>query len=406
MASLYSYTARSVDGRFVAGTLNAENQDQALAHLRTRSLFVTSLAGADRAGALIPRLLANVPVGATARMTFVRSLATLVRAGVPLRRALDIVIANCTDGRLREALSSVACDVDSGVSLSAAFEKRPGEFSVLFISMVRAGELAGAVDDVLERAAAFMERESAMQKRLRSALAYPAIVTLSAIGLVLFLVSNTIPAFAQIFAQMHVTLPLTTKMLLLIGSGLESPFTYVVAGCLVAALFVGSTIIRKNAAMASVAHDFVLAVPVFGTIVRKSTLARFARTLGTLLRAGVPLLAALNASREVVTNASYTTMIARVSDALAEGSTVAAALRRTGLYDDLVLALVRVGEETGCLDEMLIRVAEHYEVDVETLIDSLAGMLEPAIIIVLGVVVGTIVGSILIPLYSMIGSIK
>jgi type IV pilus assembly protein PilC len=346
------------------------------------------------------------PVSRTARMTFVRSLATLVRAGVPLRRALEIVTAGCRDSRLREALQSVASDIDSGVALSAAFEKRPSEFSVLFIAMIRAGELAGAVDDVLDRVATFMEYENAARKRLQSALAYPAVVTLAAIGLVLFLVSNTVPAFSQLFAQMHVDLPFTTRVLLAVGAALQSPLSYLALPAAAAGIAFGWSGARRSSVALAVIDRAVLMVPVFGAIVRMSLLARFARTLGTLLRSGVPLLSALHASREVVTNASYALRITKIADDLAQGATISDAFGAAHMYDNLVLALVRVGEETGALDDMLIRVAEYYEVDVETTISSLAGILEPIIIVVLGAIVGTIVGSILIPLYSMIGSIK
>lgn len=406
MALLYSYTARSIEGRFVAGTLNAETREQALAHLRTRALFVTSLAEPDRAGGVLARVLSARPVSRTARVTFVRSLATLVRAGVPLRRALEIVIANCRDARLREALNSVASDVDSGIPLSNAFEKRPAEFPVVFVAMVRAGELGGAVDDVLERIATLMEYETALGKRLRAALAYPAIVTLAAIGLVLFLISNTIPAFANLFAQMHVTLPLTTRALLAVGGALQSPAVYIAFGCGCVALIAAVSASRKSSVVGALAGTLIETVPLVGTIVRKNVLARFSRTLGMLLRTGVPLLGALDASRYVMSNARYSGAIERMSASLSAGSTVDQALTSTGLFNDLVLALVRVGEETGCLDEMLIRIAEYYEVDVETLTTSLAGMVEPLVIVVLGAIVGTIVGSILIPLYSMIGSIK
>jgi type IV pilus assembly protein PilC len=229
---------------------------------------------------------------------------------------------------------------------------------------------------------------------------------MAAIGLVLFLVSNTVPAFAALFVQMHVTLPFTTRVLLAAGSALQSPVAYVAAGAVVTLAIAAWSIAKRSTGASYIVDRTSLIVPVFGNIVRKSILGRFARTLGTLLRAGVPLLAALDASQEVVTNASYASAVIDIKDDLAQGATMTAALERAGLYDDIGLALIRVGEETGALDRMLIRIAEYYEVDVESAIASLSGILEPVIIVVLGAVVGTIVGSILIPLYSMIGSIK
>lgn len=401
----FNYTARSAQGKFVAGVLRADNREQALAHLRTRALFVTSIAAPDSVGGILSSLLTVMPIGSSARTTFVRSLATLTRAGVPLRRALDIVTRNCRDWRLKEALESLSSDIDSGLALSAAMEKRPREFTKLFIALTRAGELSGTLEHVLERTATLLERDAATRKRLWSALAYPAVVTCAAIGLVLFLVSSTIPAFADLFAQMHVALPPTTRALIVLGTSLREPSTYVAAIGVLGAGCAGSIVARRTAA-SSLLDRLTLRIPLIGALIRTSILGRFSRTLGTLLRSGVPLLAALDVSVDVLGNAQYAQRIGRVASDLREGAPVAESMERADVYDDLALALVRVGEETGALDEMLLRVAERYELDVETAVAAIAGIVEPCIIVFLGAIVGTIVGSILIPLYSMIGSIK
>jgi type IV pilus assembly protein PilC len=405
MTVVFAYTARSAEGRFVAGSFAATSREAALAHLRARALFVTSIAREGSPSGAIGTLLAGTPISERARVGFVRSFATLIGAGVPIRRALEVVVANCHAPRLQEALHGVAGDVESGSALSSALARRPREFSPLFVAMVRAGELGGTLDTVLERLAALLERHAATRKRLQSALTYPLIVTLAAIGLILFLVSSTVPAFAALFAQMHVSLPWSTRLLITAGVALRSPFTWagLIAGTAVLAILVHGG--RRIERVALRLDTLALAVPLIGPVVRKAAVARFARTLGTLLRSGVSLLPALDAARDVAGNAVYAAALGELASALREGIAIADALDRTGLFDALFLQLVRVGEETGALDATLLRIAEYYELDVETALATLASVVEPVLILALGGVVGFIVASILIPLYATIGRI-
>lgn len=405
MASLFAYTARSVEGRFVAGSFEAPTREAALAHLRARTLFVTSIAHERSAQGLLGTLLAGGPISQRARVGFVRSFATMIGAGVPIRRALDVVVTTCRDTRLREALHAVSSEVESGSELSAALARRPREFSPLFIAMIRAGETGGTLETVLERLATLLERHAAARKRLQAALAYPCIVALAAIGLVLFLVSSTVPAFAALFAQMHVNLPWTTRALIAVGTALRNPPAWML-GAFVS--FAGATILRAARRVDRVAvrmDALALRVPLAGTILRKAAAARFARTLGALLRSGVPLLSALDAARDVAGNAVYAAAFGALGTALREGVPVADALERTALFDGLFLQLTRVGEETGTLDATLIRIAEYYDVEVETALATLGSVVEPLLIVVLGAIVGFIVASILIPLYATIGRI-
>ena len=402
MAILFAYTARNAEGRFVTGSFEAESSDDALAHLRMRALFVTSISSA----ASIPgTLIAAWPVSSAARVAFFRSFAVLIHAGVPIRRALDVIVSNTRDARLRESLQAVTSEIESGGQLSAAMAKRPGEFPRLFTAMVRAGEIGGALDQVLERLAALLERQDALRKRARSAMVYPLVVAVAAIALVLFLVESTLPAFAAMFAQLHVQLPWSTRALIAGGRMLRHPGFWLIAG---AGLCAGGVLIRALRAIegsALVLDRAVLALPAVGAIVRKATVARFARTLGTLLRCGVPLLTALEAARDVIDSALYSSCARELGAALREGTSVADALERSALFDALALQLVRVGEETGALDTMLLRVAEYCELDVETAVAALGSVVEPTLIVILGAVVGLIVASILIPLYQMVGSI-
>lgn len=405
MSAMYYYTARNAEGSFVRGAVQAATHESALSNLRTRALFVTSLvaAGTPRA------VLAAIPIGPVSHnslVAFFRSFATLVAAGVPMLRSLQVTTEQCGNPRLREALHAILSDIESGTSLSESIGRRPREFPKLFVAMIRAGEVGGVLDEVLERLATFLERDRATRKRLASALTYPAIVSLTAALLITFLLSSIVPMFASLFNQMHVELPATTAFLLALGNAFQNiPFWLSVLATLFAGAFGLATLLRTRPGR--LFWDArKLGIPIFGVLMRKSALARLARMLGSLLESGVGLLLALEVVADVVGNAAYERSIKRVRQALREGDPLADPLEAGGLYDPLMIQMVRIGEETGSLDAMLLRVAEYYEVDVETALSTLSSTLEPVLIVGLGAIVGFIVFSIFIPLYTLIGSIK
>jgi type IV pilus assembly protein PilC len=406
MSSLYYYTARDVSGAFVRGSIEAGTPSAALANLRTRALYVTSLENGASARGTIAAALHIGGVSQKSLVTFFRSFSTLVRAGVPMRRSLDVTIAECSDSRVREALQSVVCDIENGLALSDAMARHPKEFPRLYVAMVRAGELGGVLDDVLERIASVLERDRATRKRVSAALTYPVIVACAAIGLILFLLTTIVPMFRSMYDQLHVPLPATTSALISLGLALQSPATWALAAA--AALSLVLIIVRVRASeRGNLALESLLAaLPVAGAVLKKSTMARFARMLGTLLRSGVGLVAALEVVTDVVTSARFRQSIADLRQALREGALVSDPLARSGLYEPMFIQMLRVGEETGSLDSMLLRVADYYDLDVETMLSALGSMLEPAMILLLGGAVGFIVAAIFIPLYTLIGNIK
>jgi type IV pilus assembly protein PilC len=403
---LFYYSARASDGAALSGALEAASRDQAVGHLRMRSLYVTSLEQAISARGVLASLGARVLRNDRSRAVFFRSFATLIGAGVSVRRSLETVIAQCRDARFAETLRSVAADVEAGAALSVAMERHPMDFSHIAIAMTRAGETAGALDAALLGIAGLEERSRAMRQRLSAALAYPGIVTVAAVALVLFLVGSTMPAFAAMFAQLHVELPPGTRALIALGELLHRPPTWVVLAASVGAIVSAyRTIDRSEGALAEAFHRGQLALPILGAIQAKSAVARFSRTLGTLLRAGVDVISAIDAARDVVGNPAYRHGLKYLTAALRRGDTLLQPLDACGLFDGTFLQLVRAGEESGTLDAMLLRLAEFYELDVETALTTLGSVIEPVLICVLGAAVGSIVASIIIPLYSMIGSI-
>lgn len=405
-AALFRYTARSADGALVRGTMEASDPTAVLAALRTRALFVTAV---ERESAVARTVGRSLRVGAPrhkALLGFFRSFSTLIRAGVAMRRALEVAIERADDGALCEALRSILADIEHGSSLSEAMARRPRVFRPLPVAMVRAGEAGGILDDVLERLASFLERDADLRKKLRSALAYPAVVLGSATVLVVFLIARIVPMFAQMFDAFHVEPPVTTKALLALGAALSRPETWL-AGAAAALLALTALVaVLRTRGGALAADRLRLRVPVFGPLVAKAITARIARMLAALLRSGTDLVGAIEVVRPVAGSPAFALALERVDAALRAGEALTPPLEASGLFDPLAVALVRVGEETGLVDEMLVKVAAYFETDVEAAIATLGAIVEPALIGVLGVVVGFIVFSVFIPLYSLIGSVS
>jgi len=400
----YRYTARTSAGAIVRGRITSHDIDAALAGLRQRALFVTAVEPERGHGTsmTLPRFGNG---GGRARVAFFRSFATLVRAGVPLRRGLDVAIERGTNRALTAALRDVAGDIERGDPLSAALARRPDTFSPLIVAMVTAGESGGILDDVLERIALFLERDDALRKSVTAALAYPVVVLTSSLALVAFLIIRVVPMFSQLFAAFHVPLPLSTRILIAIGDGAARPAVWssvIVAGLLTLA----ATVAVLRTPGGRLTFDRLrLGIPVAGPLLRKTIVARFARMTGTLVRSGIELSAALEVIIPVTGSPVHETALRRVATALREGEPFTAPLAASGEFDPMLIALAGVGEETGMLDVMLPKAADYFEADVAAAIATLGAVVEPALIAFLGVIVGLIMYAVFIPLYSLIGSV-
>lgn len=388
------------------GSLQSSGPGDALASLRRRALFVTALQPARSSGGAILGALSLAAVKRSAMVSFARCMAALLEAGVPLRRSLQLTLERCADARLREALRAVLCEVESGAPLSSALGKRPREFAKIFSAMVRAGESGGDLDGAFGRLSSLLERDFASSKRLATALAYPAFVCAAACALILFLLTTIVPSFATMYAQMHVPLPRQTAVLMSFGNTLRQPYAWVIAVTALACLAAGALQIRAHTPVAEKLLVTWMRVPAVGAVIRKSVLARVAGAAASLLRSGVDLVEALDVVADVSGNEAYAASLRRVRDEVLAGGTLAGAFESDGLYEPLFSAMVGVGEESGALDALLARIAEYYERDVEAAIGTLIALAEPAMILVLGTVVGSVVAAVLVPLYSLIGSIK
>jgi type IV pilus assembly protein PilC len=327
-------------------------------------------------------------------------LSTLLGAGLPLVRSLRILEGQMPAGPFRDVLRKVSEDVEGGESLSESFARHPGVFDRLTVHMARAGEAGGILDQILARLAGFLERSERLRGRVVGALLYPAVV-LAVAGLVLVLVLTfLVPKFREIFKQFGQELPPITQALLALSNFLQSWWWALLLG-LVGLAVLGRIFVRMPGGRA-VADRARLSMPLFGPLVRGTLVARFARTLGTLLQSGVPILDALQIVRGSVPNATLERALDGVSASVREGEGIAPALGRSGVFDDLVVNMIAVGEETGELDRMLLKIADIFEEQVDQRVQNLFRVLEPVILVALAVVVGLVVFAIFLPLVQLL----
>ena len=402
----YRYVARTSSGDRVRGSVVAADREAAIAGLHGRSLYITAV---ERRRPWNTDLHVTWRFGAPsgrARVTFFRSFATLIRAGVAMRRSLQITIERTGDEVLRSTLRDVVTEIERGDPLSSAFARRPRTFPPLILAMIAAGEAGGILDDVLERVATLLERDEALRKSVLSALAYPATVLAASLALVAFLIVRIVPMFSDLFVSFHTELPASTRFLLWLGRTFGAPLPWIVLAIIAMAAALTLRTARRTRAGVLLLDRIRLRVPLVGDLLRKTIHARLARMLGTLVRSGVELTRALDVVRPVTGSPLHEAALETVAVALREGEALTPPLEAARLFDPMLVSLIGVGEETGMLDVLLEKAADYFESDVTAAIATLGAVIEPALIVVLGVIVGFIVYSVYIPLYSLIGSIS
>ena len=402
----FHYTGRDESGRFVNGTVVAPSRLDAMALLRVAATTPTSVQPAHSIVGHLGAMLGRFSPGDGARLVIFRSLAALVGAGVPLRRSLEIVTRECSNGRLRHALAGVAAEIEQGSTLETAFARRPGEFPAGICAMVRSGEIGGTLDEALRRIATYLERSHALRKKMSGALIYPVVVTGMAMGLVAFLLGAVVPSFSTMFAGMDVQLPPITRFVLAIGNAIDNPWADVAVLLGSAAVAVVARGVARAERFALIWDRVRLRVPVLGSLARRAEVAACARTLGSLANAGVPIETALRAAQTGSTSPTMRGSLGKAIETVRLGESLAGAFAQSDIFGSMFVALARAGEESGTLGDMLVRVADYEELEAEAAVNALGSALEPLLISLVGGMVGTIVAAVLIPLYSMIGNIK
>jgi type IV pilus assembly protein PilC len=409
----FAYQAKDASGKSVNGVIEAENERVLRAKLREMNYYVTGITQKQTAGlnADVGTMFGGIlgkfkGVSEQALVVFARQFATMINAGLAMVRCLDVLGIQTEDAQLKPVIVQVRREVEGGSTLANALAKFPKVFSPLFVNMVRAGELGGILDEVLNRLAGFLEKDFNLKKKVKAAMTYPMVILVMAIAIVIFLVTFILPTFVSLFEGMQMKLPLPTKILISFTNGARNPVALVIT----AAVLVGGFILFRRWTSTQAGRyqfdKFKLKLPVFGMLIRKVAISRFCRTLGALLQSGVPIMQAL----EIVGKASGNEVIAetvnKVRESVREGESIAVPLNLSGLFPPLVTQMVAVGEETGNLDGMLQKIADFYDVEVEYMLASLTSLLEPLLILAMGFVVGFIVISVFLPLYQIIGNIK
>lgn len=408
-----SFTVEAVDqkGNKVKKEVNADDRDDAMAQIKEMGLYPTKVK--ESAGGGGPAAVAQTGgdkkkgkvftiggVGLGLLTQFTQQLSTLQDAGLPIVRSLKILEGQQKPGVLKNALMDVAEDVESGATLSEAMGKHPKCFDRLYVGMIKAGEAGGVLDTILDRLALFMEKSLKLKKKVIGALIYPIVVTVVAVGILAGIMTFVIPAFKKMFEETGIPLPAITELLINVSSFVANywfllpafPIALVLAVKLTASHPKGKYMLDK----------FTLYMPVFGTILHKSTISRFCRTLGTLISSGVPILESLSITRESTSNDVIAKAIDDVHASIREGESIARPLQDAGVFDDMMINMVDIGEETGELDKMLVKIADNYDDDVDIAVESLSSIIEPILIVGMGGAVGFIVIALFLPLISLI----
>jgi general secretion pathway protein F len=404
----FAYKAKKDDGSVVTGTLQAESERSALDSLGRMGVFPLQIESreedkATARNASAPRQVSRNIKSADISL-FTRQLSDLMRAGIPLNRALNTLATQTTNLTLAEMIRNIEKQVSDGATLHEALAKFPKVFSGLYLSMVRAGEMGGFLEDVLHRLALFIEKDQELRSRISSAMAYPILLIVIGTGAIAFLMVFFIPRFSEIFKKMGDNLPWPTQIVMGISYFMRDYWMFAFMG-LVALVFGWKRMMALGAGR-RIVDRFRIKIPLFGDIVKKNAVSRFARTLGTLLKSGVAILSALDISKAAMANAVLMEDIDEASAGVKQGKGLAEILRQSRYFPVMVTDMIAVGEESGNLDEVLVNIADSYDIQVERAVRVFVALFEPALLLVMATLVGFIVIAMLLPVFTLSTMIK
>ena len=418
----FHYIALDQNGQETAGNIDAASEADAINQLRSSGLFPTSVAaeGAGNAAAIKKRAKATnkgktkvVRVGANARvkskslMIFTRQLATLIDSGLPLLRGLTVLGRQEPVPVMKATINTLAENVQTGITFSESLQQYPRIFNKLYVNMVKAGELGGVLELVLNRLAEYQEKAQKLKNKVVAAMVYPIIVMCIAAAIMVFLMLVIVPRFESIFEDMlgsKEKLPELTKWVIGFSRFMWEYIVHIVSTVVV--IFLSWRALAATKGGRTWIDGMKLKMPLFGDVQRKTAISRFTRTLGTLVTSGVPILQALNITRDTAGNTVISNAITKVHDAVKEGESMVGPLESSGVFPPMVISMVDVGEETGQLPEMLLKIADVYEDEVDNSVSALTSMLEPLMIVMLAVVVGVIVMALFLPLIDVIKNLS
>ncbi|MBI4502288.1 MAG: type II secretion system F family protein [Gemmatimonadetes bacterium] len=395
----FEYTARTAQGQEQTGTIDLPNQEAVVAHLRKNKMLVVRVREAKGT-----KKLGRVPTKDV--VIFTRQFATMINSGLPLVQALDILAKQTDNKILSEVTKQVVYDVESGHTLADALDKHKNAFNNLYVSMVQAGEAGGILDTILLRLAGFMEKNDAIVRKVKGAMVYPLVIFSVAAIAVTVLLIFVIPTFQQMFASVNLELPLPTRIVIMLSDFLQSPFGYLGIPIVAVSLFFGIKSYYKTDKGQLVLDRILLNFPILGDLLRKSAVSRFTRTLGTLIASGVSILDGLEITARTSGNRVIHDAVMGSRASIAGGETIAGPLEKSGVFPPMVTSMIAVGEATGGLDEMLSKIADFYDEEVDAAVGTLLSMMEPVMIVFLGGVVGGMIVAMYLPIFDMINAVQ
>ena len=398
----FSYKARSSSGAMVESVIDAPDQRLAMDKLKNQKFIVTDIREL-KSNALLDFLSKLNPlkpsVSAKELVLFSRQFSTLVNAGVPIVQGLTILVNQAETPVFKKVITKIREDIEQGISITDAMRKHPEAFTELYVSMIKAGEVGGILDTILERLSGYLEAAEELKGKVKGALVYPGVISCVAGGVTLFLLIFVIPTFQGIFASFGAELPLPTRILITISELLRQ-FWYLLIIIPVGG-FMGFKRFRKTEKGLLLTDRISLKIPMVGLLLKKVSIAKFSRTLGTLIKSGVPILQALDTVAKTSGNKVIEIAINSAKQSIKEGERMAEPLRKTGVFPPMVIQMISIGEETGNLDTMLNKIADFYDQEVDVMVKGLTSMMEPLIMVGMGLVVGAIVLAMFMPMFEL-----
>jgi type IV pilus assembly protein PilC len=393
----FTYTARDAKGQMQQATIEAPNRDEVMNQLRKQKLQVVKV---DEGAA--PTKKRSGPIKMRDIVIFTRQFSTMINAGLPLVQALSILSEQSENPALKDITRQVVFDVESGNTLADALKKHPKAFNDLYVNMVSAGEAGGILDTILLRLAVFIEKNDALVRKVKGAMIYPGVIMSVAGVAISALLFFVIPTFQKMFTEAGIPLPLPTRVVIFLSESLQAYWWAMGLG-----VFVASRVFKtwhKTPAGTLAVDKLMLKVPVLGDVVQKSAVSRFTRTLGTLISSGVSILEGLEITAKTSGNRVIHDAIMESRSSIAGGDTISAPLKKSKVFPPMVISMINVGEQTGGLDEMLTKIADFYDDEVDAAVSGLMAMMEPIMIVFLGIIVGGMVVAMYLPIFDMVNA--
>jgi type IV pilus assembly protein PilC len=398
MATTFMWKGKSPNGEILSGEYAAETKEDLIGYLRKRKIIITSVREKSKEFNVTMPWEKRVSVKDLG--VFTRQFATMINAGLPMVQCLDILSAQTEKPFFRQSISTVMTDVEGGSTLGESMARHPKIFSKLFVNMIEAGEAGGILDLILNRLAVYLEKADQLQRKIKSAMTYPMVVCFVALGATLFMLMFIIPTFARMFSDFGGELPMPTKIVMGLSDFLRD-YWYVLFGATIGVVIFFQRFYKTNVGKTKI-DGLLLKIPVLGMVLRKGAVARFTRTLGTLISSGVPILNGLEITAKTSGNKVIEDAIFETKESISQGNTISDPLKKSGVFPPMVTQMIGVGEQTGALDEMLEKIANFYDDEVDTAVDSLTAVIEPAMIVVMGGIVGGMLIAMYLPMFKLI----